>query len=109
MKILTNKTKPIFAIILILISILACNIFTENREDPSNSIDPTPTPTAPAALPAGVEPNPCDGFSGVLDMQILVGPSEVAGLEPVAVGEHPRHAQRKGKGDLAKGSKPYLP
>ena len=89
MKILTNKTKPIFAIIMILISILACSIFTENREGLSNSIDPTPTPTAPAALPAGLEPNPCDGLSGVLEMQILVGPSEVAGLEPVAVGELP--------------------
>ena len=30
--------------------------------------------------------NRCEGFSGTLELQVLVGPSEAVGLEPVAVG-----------------------
>ena len=56
---------------------------------------PTPTPT-PTAGPMEAPPTPtpsvtsrCQGLSGALEVQVLVGPAEVVGLEPVAVGEVP--------------------
>ncbi|MGC9385276.1 MAG: hypothetical protein ACP5D6_11810 [Kosmotogaceae bacterium] len=33
--------------------------------------------------------NPCEGVSGTLELQILVGPSEVVGLTPTTVGQIP--------------------
>ena len=36
-----------------------------------------------------LQPNPCENLSGALEMQILVGPAEAVGLEPVAVGSIP--------------------
>ena len=51
----------------------------------------TPTPT-PTTIPGGVPDMPesasrCEGLSGVLELQLLVGPSEAVGLEPHAIGE----------------------
>lgn len=54
----------------------------------------TPTPTPPSPGP-GAPPTPtaptsqCDGLSGEIEVQVLVGPAEVVGLEPHAVGEVP--------------------
>ena len=57
---------------------------------------PTPTPTATPAtgpLPVASTPTPvtsrCEGLAGQLEVQVLVGPAEVVGLEPVAVGSVP--------------------
>jgi hypothetical protein len=53
---------------------------------------PTPTPTVPAeSAPAPTEAprSPCAGLSGEIEVQVLVGPAEVVGLEPVAVGSVP--------------------
>ena len=52
---------------------------------PTPSQPPTATPTrTPAAIP-----NPCIGLSGELEAKITVGPAEVVGLEPAAVGSIP--------------------
>lgn len=54
----------------------------------------TPTPT-PQVVPGSVEtdtPPPesgCAGLSGSLEVRVLVGPSDVVGLEPLAVGSIP--------------------
>ena len=58
---------------------------------------PTATPTAtPTAEPMMSPPTPtpsvasrCQGLGGALEVQVLVGPAEAVGLEPVAVGEVP--------------------
>ena len=51
---------------------------------------PTPTPGA-AAGPTSTTPPPsrCAGLAGQLEVQVLVGPAEAVGLEPVAVGTVP--------------------
>ena len=62
----------------------------------ATEIPPSPTPTAvigsgdpdPTPTP-GASANPCAGLSGELETQIMVGPAEVVGLEPVAVGSIP--------------------
>jgi hypothetical protein len=66
---------------------------TSGPDTPSEP-SPTPTPT-PAPLPqAGHTPTPelsgaCAGLSGYLEVQILIGPSDAVGLEPIVVGELP--------------------
>ena len=68
--------------ILILILLAAC----------SQSPGSLPTPTPTTIIGGGFPPessNLCEGLSGTLEMQVLVGPSEAVGLEPVAVGTIP--------------------
>jgi hypothetical protein len=54
---------------------------------------PTPTPTAEPGLtaptPVTPEASVCRGLSGTLEAQLLVGPAEAVGLEPVAIGSIP--------------------
>lgn len=50
------------------------------------------TPAEFVIIPPGQTPSPasgCAGLAGSIEIQILVGPSEVAGMEPVAVGSVP--------------------
>ena len=53
----------------------------------------TPTPTLAAGGGASPTPvvasSPCQGLSGALEVQVLVGPADAVGMEPVAVGEVP--------------------
>jgi len=57
---------------------------------PTPTATPTPTPVAQAADTATPQPpSPCNGLSGYLEVQILIGPSDAVGLEPLAVGELP--------------------
>ena len=62
-------------------------------EPPAATHTPTPTPTAePVVMPPTPVPEPasrCQGLSGTLEVQVLVGPAEAVGLEPVAVGDVP--------------------
>ena len=52
---------------------------------------PTPTPPAPSGPPPTPEPprSPCAGLSGQIEVQVLVGPADAVGLEPLAVGSLP--------------------
>lgn len=51
----------------------------------------TPTPTEVfGALPdPSKQVNRCNGLQGALELKILIGPAEAAGLDPLAVGEIP--------------------
>ncbi len=64
-----------------------------SAEDATAAPTPSPTPTAePVLLPPTPSPSPasrCQGLSGTLEVQVLVGPAEAVGLEPVAVGDVP--------------------
>lgn len=58
--------------------------------------EPYPTPTytpAPGgdawATPSTSVPSPCEGLGGEVEVQVVVGPAEAVGLEPVAVGSVP--------------------
>ncbi|MFN2131599.1 MAG: hypothetical protein ACK2VD_13810 [Anaerolineae bacterium] len=57
------------------------------------TMTPTPTPTAwpvvPPATPTPAVASRCQGLAGTLEVQVLVGPAEAVGLEPVAVGQVP--------------------
>ena len=85
----TRLSKRLFPLLAIPMAILACSLFGGSGSEPNTPAEaiPTPTPTPSGAVP--MNQGPCDGVSGNLEMQVLVGPSEVAGLEPVAVGNLP--------------------
>ena len=64
-------------------SILACSL----GGTPSST--PTPNLLGGEGVASPPSPNRCEGLSGGLEIQILVGPSDVVGLEPLAVGTIP--------------------
>ncbi len=56
-----------------------------------STLTPTPTPTPGSgglSTPTSAS-SPCEGLSGEIEVQVLVGPAEAVGLEPVAVGSIP--------------------
>jgi len=84
---------------------------------PTATPTPLPSPTVPApAIPTptatpesgvvGVTTPPaasCEGLRGNLEVQVLVGPAEAVGLEPVAVGAIPFSVVSDEKGYLVQG------
>ena len=68
----------------------------------------TATPTG-APLPVATTPAPesrCEGLAGLLEIRVLVGPAEVVGLEPVAVGSVPFAVTTSGTPYLIEGQGP---
>ena len=67
---------------------------------PAATATMTPTPTLPPpALPtvtATQPPSACSGLAGYLEVAVLVGPADVAGLTPDAVGQIPFAASGSG-------------
>lgn len=63
-------------------------------EQQGAAVAPTRTPT-PTPIPGGevvaptAEQSGCQGLTGQLEVQVLVGPAEAVGMEPVAVGSVP--------------------
>ena len=79
-------------------SLMLVMIACSPAADPNLPPTPTPTPTGSGQI---VEPSPevvsgCQGLSGELEMLVLVGPAEAAGLEPFAVGAIPFSVQSNG-------------
>jgi hypothetical protein len=67
---------------------------TATQAAPTSAPTPTPTPTketVPQPVPTTPAPEPsrCEGLAGQLEVQVLVGPADAVGLEPVAVGSVP--------------------
>lgn len=74
-------TNTLFLSLIILMA--AC------QQTKSTEVTATPTPTV---IPGSAPDMPknaslCEDLSGMLELQLLVGPSEAVGLEPVAIGE----------------------
>jgi len=59
--------------------------------EPKESSTPTPTIAAGSSIEVTSTPvtNRCDGLGGELEMQILVGPADAVGLEPLSIGNIP--------------------
>jgi hypothetical protein len=87
------------ATVAIIILMMACSTISTLSPTPTTSpssspiVSPTPTPTKVNQGAPEVQLSPtaskCEGLSGELEMQVLVGPAEVVGLEPYVVGEIP--------------------
>lgn len=61
----------------------------EDEVDPTLTPTPTPTPGSGGLPTLVAASSQCKGLSGEIEVQVLVGPAEAAGLEPVAVGDIP--------------------
>lgn len=88
------KSNKLFGWMIVpLFLMIACNLSSNAAPAPDAEIvEDTPTPTFSGGVidtePTSV-PSRCEGLSGVLELQVLVGPAEVVGLEPVSIGELP--------------------
>ncbi len=86
-----NKYRTAFGAILfliILVTLSSCGGQSAVEQDPTAT--PTPTKVIQVDAPTQTElPSKCAGFAGELEVQVLVGPADVVGLEPVAVGSIP--------------------
>jgi hypothetical protein len=97
-----NQTiRPYFALIIIIgCFISACRLFSGLAPSPalteSSTASPTLTPTIESAGKFTPEPNPCDGLSGSLKLELLIGPSDAVGLEPFTFADIPFVVVREG-------------
>jgi hypothetical protein len=79
--------------LLVVLLLSACS--TPKATTPASPISnagPTPTPTemaGPVVVTPTATASRCAGLAGTLELQLLVGPAEAVGLEPVAVGSIP--------------------
>ncbi len=82
-------------ILLFLIAFItsSCRLFSGSGFTNTTNPTQTPTVTGGAFMPGQ---NPCEGISGKLEMQLLVGPSEAVGLEPYTFAEIPFQVVKEG-------------
>jgi hypothetical protein len=98
------------AAVVLVILMMACSYPSRLSSTPTldpfspstGSITPTPTEASQGASQVPVASR-CDGLSGELEMQVLVGPAEVAGLEPYAVGTIPFYVVTEGETYIVQG------
>lgn len=80
---------------LIVIFNMACGLFSNPFATPTTTTSgyeissPTPTIIGAGIVSPTPSMNICEGLGGELEMQVLVGPSEAVGLEPLAIGAIP--------------------
>jgi len=99
-----HRLQYVLSALVLLLALLACSLLPTPSPEAATPTEPqagapemataTPTPTpTPGLPPAATTPAPppsrCEGLAGQLEVQVLVGPAEVVGLEPVAVGSVP--------------------
>jgi hypothetical protein len=107
MKAYRNIWSNLIVILGLAIFVTACSQSGNNATalPPSPTITATPTAVVgDSSLPTPTPvPNRCDGLSGNIEMQVLVGPSEVVGLEPLAIGTIPFTVMPAGEAYLVEG------
>ena len=87
---ISRKTHLILWTALITVSFLVsgCNLLASPAD--SNTATPTPTTLLGGGVGEPDEPeNPCEGLTGTLELQLLVGPSEAVGLTPYTMANIP--------------------
>lgn len=83
-----NTFSRLIWILPLLVIISSCNGVPGVGKNPTAT--PTPTKAVLAVPPTQTEtPSRCAGLAGELEVQVLVGPAEVVGLEPYSVGTIP--------------------
>ena len=103
-----NQKKNYWKISFILIiwfTGMGCGIFSSI----SNQTLATPTPTLSGGagiLTPTVEQNSCEGLTGTLELQLLIGPSEAVGLEPTTTASIPFSVETVGESYLVSSSGP---
>jgi len=119
-----RRTKYLYylPILVLIFAIMACGFGTDtqpNQDTPTPTVEapekiasatPTPTPTSPppqSIPPTDTPPTTkCSGLSGELEVRILVGPADIVGLKPVAVGTIPFSVTTSSEPYLVQGAGP---
>ena len=103
-----SRWKFLIVFLLIFSSMTGCGIFSRSEIEPLKDSDPTPTPTDQGGLVVTDNPttNPCQGLTGTLKLEILVGPSEAVGLEPITLGNIPFSVNQEGESYTVDGGGP---
>lgn len=104
----SQRNLFVLGLVIILLT-LACSLTGNVAETGEPIVEPSSTPTpTPEGGGVGITPtsgeNKCAGLSGTLEMQVLVGPAEAVGLEPVAVGNIPFSVISENGMDVIEGS-----
>ena len=101
-----NRSWHVLFAVVLLIALAACGVDPTPPPEAQDPLASTPTPEAQGPLTSTPTPTPtvgplpvaitpasaasrCEGLTGQLEIQVLVGPAEAVGLEPVAVGSVP--------------------
>jgi hypothetical protein len=89
--IVNRKPFPLLFYIIFTIAILVgCTLPTATTaSDVQKTTTVTPTSLGLLTPEFTLTPNPCQGLSGEIEIEILVGPAEAVGLEPLSIGKIP--------------------
>jgi hypothetical protein len=102
-KIRSIRVKMAFPLMLVVI--LGCGLFPNPGSDITQTPTPTYTPEGGIPVSTSLAPkNRCEGISGSLEMQVLAGPAEAVGMEPLAVGNIPFSVTQNGQIYAVQGS-----
>lgn len=90
----SGRARYLLPFLCLAVILSACSSTGAPQDEPmAPTATSTPTPTPEPMEPGAIIPTPptsrCQGLAGQLELQILVGPGEAVGLEPVAVGSVP--------------------
>jgi len=84
-----NIWGKLIVILGLVLVIMACNLFANPTTAPLLTTTPTPTTTIGDRISPSPPPSRCDSLGGNLETQVLIGPSDAVGLEPLAIGTIP--------------------
>lgn len=102
---LNNKTGWLMLFVIVPFTLMACVL--TSLLDIGSSAEATPTPTqigGAVVTQSSENASRCENLAGSLELQLLVGPSDAVGLEPVAVGTIPFAVTTAQKPYLVEGS-----
>lgn len=84
----------------------SCNLLSGSNGGTVATPTPTTLPGGGVEQPIEEQKNPCEGLSGALELQLLVGPSEAVGLTPYTFATIPFTVVREGNVFLVRGNGP---
>jgi len=97
----------VLAITMLIFSGLGCSLFSNLGFTSSADATPTPTEFIGGVIVTPAEgQNPCEGLTGTLELQFLIGPSEAAGLSPYTFATIPFQVISEGNAYLVQGGGP---
>jgi hypothetical protein len=96
-----------FITLLLAVALLGCSKPSPQEAGPSSDTTPTPTEFAGGAVVTPAEgQNACEGLTGTLELQLLIGPSEAVGLSPYTFATIPFQVIHEGDSYLVQGGGP---
>ena len=93
-------------LVLVCLFTTSCNLLSSLGGGAATTPTPTTLPGGGVGQPTAEGVNPCEGLTGTLEMQLLIGPSEAVGLTPFAFAAIPFAVVTSGNVYLVEGNGP---